>query len=444
MTSTRHSRELPATAAGGQLAWYLGRLRDGGQAASDEDRERFVWTPGKGRWMPGGQDVGEAWRRLGAGVGKFTVTEAAERGDCEVVAMIVNEAGKRWRLVFSVEEEEPHRISDITWERQFDFEVTVREATEADAPVLAEIERRCPIVLDDRTITFDRGDDYFAFARLMEEVTVGLGFVDGVAAAINCGAMRTVLVGGKATPMMTAIHTRVLPEHQKKGLWGAVSRILGEKYQLGAIGSQGFVSVSNAAMQRGFANTPNKWPVQALRCQLSCEKLAGPPVGRVAGPQDAARIVELLNGCHEGEELYLPYTAETLAARMARAPEQYSWERLSITNGAVVGVWPAGESIQVIVERGGEQAVSRRGLVLDYGFGDGAEGELEALLRAWCGWLAERGFDTLSVFTSERSPGYEKLHGLAAEVDAFDMWTPGIAVPSGAEERGLYVDQIYF
>ena len=73
----------------------------------------------------------------------------------------------------------------------------MREATEADSQILAEIERRCPIVLDDRTVTFDRGDDYFAFARLMEDVTVGLGFVDGVPAAINCGAMRKVLVAGK-------------------------------------------------------------------------------------------------------------------------------------------------------------------------------------------------------------------------------------------------------
>jgi hypothetical protein len=245
-------------------------------------------------------------------------------------------------------------------------------------------------------------------------------------------------------PMMTAIHTRVLPEHQKKGLWGAVSRVLGEKYQSGTIGSQGFVSTANAAMQRGFANTPNKWPMQALRCQISCEGLAGPAVGKPAGPGDVDRIVELLNGCHRAEELYLPYTAETLAARMVRAPEQYSWERLWVTDGAVVGVWPAGESIKVIIERGGEQTVSRRGLVLDYGFADGAEAELEALLRAWCGWLADGGFDTLSVFTSERSPGCEMLRGMATEVDAFDMWTPGIPVPAGAEEHGLYVDQIYF
>ncbi len=117
---------------------------------------------------------------------------------------------------------------------------------------------------------------------------------------------------------------------------------------------------------------------------------------------------------------------------------------MSLTDGAVVGVWPAGNSIQVIAERDGHRTVPRRGLALDYGFADGAEEQLERLLRAWCGWSSERGFDTLSVFTSERSSGCERLQGLAADVDAFDMWTPGMVVPAGAEERGLFVDQVYF
>jgi hypothetical protein len=62
----------------------------------------------------------------------------------------------------------------------------------------------------------------------------------------------------------------------------------------------------------------------------------------------------------------------------------------------------------------------------------------------WCGRLRDRGFDTLSVFTSEQSRGYGRLRELASEVDVFDMWTPGIAVPKGAVGKGLYVDQVYF
>jgi hypothetical protein len=443
MSAERSSRGLPDTPAGQQLRWYLYRLAGAGEGASAADQDRLADTV-LPRWVPTGDRAADGWKQLARQMTPFQLTSIESDGDYVLTLEVETPGSKRWRLRCEVETAKPHAIRSLDWQRLFEFHVEVREATEADSPVLTEIERRCPIVLDDRTVTFDRGDDYFAFARLMEDVTVGLGFVDGVPAAINCGAMRKVLVGGKVTPMMTAIHTRVLPEHQKKGLWGAVSRILGEKYQLGSVASQGFVSVDNAAMQRGFANTPNKWPLQALRCQLPCEKLAAPPTGRPAKPEDAARIVELLNGCHGEEELYLPYTVETLAARLARAPQQYSWERIWMTDGAVVGVWPAGESIRVIVERDGRRIVSRRGLALDYGFSDGAVEQLELLLRAWCGWLGRRGFDTLSVFTSERSSGCERLQALAAEVDAFDMWTPGMAVPAGAEERGLYVDQVYF
>jgi hypothetical protein len=86
----------------------------------------------------------------------------------------------------TVEEQAPHRIAQIEWRRQFDFRVEVREATDSDAAVLAEIERRSPIELGARSIYFDCGDDYFAFARLMEDVTVGIA---SVPAFVGCGAM---------------------------------------------------------------------------------------------------------------------------------------------------------------------------------------------------------------------------------------------------------------
>jgi hypothetical protein len=387
-----------------------------------------------------------AWQRLSSRIGAFTIESVDAPSDFAITAMLQGHDGKPWQLALEVEEKAPHLICGAVLDRVFEFDVTVREATQADAAALSEIERRCPIVLGGKSVAFDRGDDYFAFARLMEDVTVGLGFVEGVPAAINCGGVRSALIGGMERRIMVAVHTRVLPEHQRKGLWGAVSRVIGEKYRHGTDidGSCGFVSVDNAAMQQGFVNTPNRWSVQALRAQLSCRSLAGPPVGRPASPQDAGHIVEILNACHGSEELYLPYSIESLTARLERAPQQYSWERTWITEGAVVGVWPAGENIRVIIESKEGRIESRRGLVLDYGFLPGAEDELKGLLRAWCSWLAERGMDRLSIFTSEKSPGYERIRSLAGQMEAFDMWTPGIAEPAGASERGLYVDQVYF
>jgi len=425
---------VPRSPAGQRLAWYLASLSQRSDDLLTRDAVRFV----PAFRFP--RSVGLGDRR------ELEVAAIEESSPLRVTATLVSKQGRRWRLTCAVEAAPPHRIEELNWQRLFDDDVTVREATQADARALAEIERRCPVVLGDWSVAFDRGDDYFAFARLMADVTVAIGFVGGEPAAINCGAAHPVCIAGQERRVMTVIHTRVLPEHQGKGLWGALSRVLTEKYRpgTGVLTGRGFVSVDNAAMQRGFATVPNKWSTRALRAQLDCAALAGPPSGRPATLADADRIVEILNCCHADEEMYLPYTTGLLAERLARAPTQYSWDRVWLGEGAVVGVWPAGESIRLVMRSHGRDSESRRGLVLDYGFTSGSESELEALLRAGCACLAERNLDTLSIFTSERSPGYALLARLAREIDAFDLWTPDLAEPPAAADRGLYVDQVYF
>ena len=74
-------------------------------------------------------------------------------------------------------------------------------------------------MLGETEVYFDRGDDYLAFSRLMEDCTIGIASVDGVPAAVSCGAKHTVRIGGVLRPLLTVSHLRVLPEHQRKG-WG--------------------------------------------------------------------------------------------------------------------------------------------------------------------------------------------------------------------------------
>jgi hypothetical protein len=252
-----------------------------------------------------------------------------------------------------------------------------------------------------------------------------------------------VRIGGADKTILTVSHLRVLPEHQRKGLWGEANTVL-DKYWPTVDGSSAFIAVDNAAMQHGFRHTPDKWPAPVLWAQLDCARLASGTFGRSATPSDAAGIVDLINAFRAGEEMFVPYTQESLAGRLARAPELYSWERLWLAEGAVVGVWPAARALRLVTERDGAQSTSEPGVVLDYAFAPGSEGAFEGLLRAWCGWLAARGMDKLSLFTSAASRGCDIITSLAAEVEAFNMWTPGVAVPSDAAEKGLYVDPIYF
>jgi GNAT superfamily N-acetyltransferase len=437
-------KDIPDTWAGRQMKWYLGMLLSRGEGSSATDRERYTpeFAPRMGRFESDEQER-EGWRGFASRMGEISELSVEPRSEFKIDARLTAAKNRKWRLSVEVEPNPPHRISLLNWRRQFEFKLEVREATEADASILADIERRCPIVLGDIHVHFDRGSDYFAFARLMEDCTIGIASVDGVPAGVSCGAKHRVRIGGVLRPFVTVVHLRVLPEHQRKGLWGAANRIL-DKYWSIVEGSNAYISVDNAGMQHGFINTPNKWSIPAFRIQLACATLAGLAAGRSATPADAPALVELLNSFHGREEMYVPYTVESLSARLERAPELYSWDKVWMTSGAMVGVWPAGESLRVVSETKGVRTESLRGVVLDYAFGPGAEREFEALLRAWCGWIQERGMDTLSIFTSPSSPGVEILRLLAREIEPYNMWTPGIAEPPDAHDRGLYVDPIYF
>jgi hypothetical protein len=168
------------------------------------------------------------------------------------------------------------------------------------------------------------------------------------------------------------------------------------------------------------------------------------PVGRAAVPSDAERIADLLNSTHGHEEMFLPYDRDSLCARLERAPDLYSWQRVRLTDNAVVGVWPSGPQVRVVRETNGRVAESRHGLVLDYGYARGAEQEFEQLLRFWSDWLAAHDHTHLSIFTSEPSPSYPIIAKLADQLEPFDLWTSPVSEPDAAIAHGVYADQVYF
>ncbi len=436
--------QLPDTPVGRELAWWLGMIADGGACALPSDRNRFAPTlhDGVGELFDP-EAMTEAWRRYAGRVGRPVNVTVEVAGEFDIVAVVATASERKWTFKVTVEPQPPHRFLAFRIDRKHDFQLDVREAGPADALVVADIERRCPIVMGDTSVWFERGEHYFDFSRLMEDCTVGLASVDGVPAAVSCGAEHQVRVGGELKRMVTVSHLRVLPEHQRKGLWGAANRAL-DKYWPRVDGSSAYISVDNKAMQHGFEGTPDKWPQIVQRVELDCAALAGPSAGRPATPADAGEIARRLNAFHGDEELFVPYTEATFAVRVERAPELFGWDRVWMTDGALVGVWPAGTALKTVTETRGERTQSVPGVVLDYAFAPGAEAELEALLRAWCGWLAPRGMDTLIIYTSPASAGSERICGLARAVGGFFMWTPGIGVPTGAERRGLYTDAVYF
>ncbi len=438
------TRHIPDTPVGRQLAWWTTLQARNGEGVSAADWDRY--GPAMRNRLngdPTAETLAEIFRNDGVHFGQIVELTIESATDLAIVARMRTSKERSWTVNLAVEPDAPHRIDHFRFERRHDFKLEVREAGPDDALVVADIERRCPIVMGDTSVWFDRGADYFAFSRLLEDCTVGLASVDGVPAAISCGAERVVRVGGELKRMIVVSHLRVLPEHQRKGLWGAANSVL-NKYWDHVAGSQAYISVDNAGMQHGFQGTPDKWPVIVQRVELDCAALAGPPAGRPATPDDAAEIAARLNAFHDAEEMFVPYTAQSFTARVERAPDLYGWDKILITDSALVGVWPAGAALRSVTETSGVRTVTMPAVVMDYAFAPGAETELEALLRAWCGTLAPTGIDTLVIYTSPASPGTGLINGLGRATGEFFTWTPGIKVPDGAGQRGLYTDAAYF
>lgn len=324
-------------------------------------------------------------------------------------------------------------------------DVRIRLAGEADGPLLAEIERSAPIVVGATEFCLDRGKDYFAATRLMEEATILLAEVDGVPAGVFCGARHRAPVGGKWRSLLYVHHARILPRFQRLGLGRLLARRLAELYGAQIDSQYWYISRGNRRSQAFAAAAPNRWSFGPFWLHFDAQACAGPPAGRPASPAEAASVVRVLNESHAGEEMFAPYTEETFAARLCRAPALYGWSDVRLLGGAVLGVWLEGECVCTrLRDSSGQETESRGGLVLDYGCLPGAEADLAALIRGCCAELAARGWDDLSAFTSPGSRLAPTLRALASSATEFDFWTPAIPEPSGAAARGLYVDPVYF
>lgn len=323
-------------------------------------------------------------------------------------------------------------------------EITIRRATEADGPTLAYLERSSPLVTAESQLIIDRGDDYFAASRLMEDVTIALAEVDGEPAGVFCGAMNRTLLGGVVRNMLYIHHARILPRFQDLGLGKKLAGFVGDPYKDRTDSTYWYISPANEHSQ-GFArNAQNRWSFGPTMIGIDTGAFAGPPTGRTATPADAPAIIAMLNSAHDDEEMFLPYTPESLAARLMRDPALYSWDRVWLTEHAVIGVWPEGEVLSVrMTSASGETTESRGACVMDFGYVPGHESELLDLLRAWCTGLRERGMEELSIFSSPHTGHWDLLSPLGHHTP-FHFWTPAIPQPADSERHGLYVDHVYF
>lgn len=352
-------------------------------------------------------------------------------------------AHEMWRLSVQVENRPPHRIVGIA-DNQITPGLATREATDADAAQLRQIELRAPIVSGDVRVVYDRGEDYFATERLMGDTCTIIVEKDTVPVGLNSVVVHPIAVNGTVLLGSYGYRLRILP--QARGGGRRVNRLLGsatfEAQGWRADTVYAFVAAGNDAV---LSNDPRiyAWSVRPERTVIDTGKRAGAPAGRPATAADSSRVIELLNSAHRHEELFVAYTEASVAARLERQPGLYSWQHLRLGERAVVGVWPA--HINVIRETTAGVENDVRALVLDYGYEPGAEHELIALVRTACAELHESGTTELTLFTCPQSTAYAQLVALAKRLEPYVLsLRPPPAEPDDLATRGIYVDQLYF
>jgi hypothetical protein len=370
----------------------------------------------------------------------LAVRKMEAESDFKVSVWLADDSGARPIVItFWVEEEAPHRINDLWLVRDVGDSVVIREAREEDGPVLRRLEVRSPLQIGNATITYDRGDDFFAFARLMEETTNLVAEEHDEILALECAALHAIQVAGRRYQAMLIHHLRIPQEHQKRGLYSPLNARCFQAYRGRMEAPYAYVAIDNLSAAR--LHGPDIWNAKPMRGVLRCEELAGPPAGRRATSADAGRVVEILNAGHDGESLYLPYTIETLTARLDRAPELYTWSNIWLTDRAVLGVWAA--PLRVTRTEDGVTTENVRASVLDHGFLPGGEDDFHSLLRAWCAELAGRGWSELAIYTSEGSRNYDIVSRLASQRDVYNLRMDA-PEPEDSAARGVYVDAVYF
>jgi hypothetical protein len=318
--------------------------------------------------------------------------------------------------------------------------LSFRPVAPHDAAELAALELAAPIVTGDVETAYDKSRDYFEAERLMGSDA----FVverDGAIVGLFASVVHPIRIAGKDLQSLYDHRVRVHPTARRGGVMGlaALARFEAVIGRSSLHVAHSFVAADNDAVL-GQPRGP-RWPEMAERLVIDTRSAAATGLGRSATAADAERLVACLNDTHGEEELFCPYSLDSLRERLSRAPNSYSWSSFLISERACVGVWAP--KMGVIRREGGVETRDVRAFVLDYGCTPQGLDELVALVSDWGARLAAEGTTELSIFTSAGSRGAAALTALAKRREPYVVLC-GLPPGERVRDRGIYVDQLYF
>ena len=295
----------------------------------------------------------------------------------------------------------------------------IREMNIRDIDAFAELWAHSPEKIGDWTVTVERSPNSLAQFRLHENCSITVLEEEGVLYACTAWSNRIVLIGGTLVPIHVAHSMRVHESRRGERLADLVRRYPPRAtYARRDVGQFMYVRTGNQNVLGFLGKVSNEafGAIGAAGVKSTITHLSPRHIGedtqgvRNARREDADACAALINGTHGRFDLFAPYTAENLAARLGQGypekppsfvPHVYGWQDFYVLeeNGCIAacgGLWDRGRDMREVWRRNGDEtrtvAVTN---LLDFGYADGMEGAMVRLIGYLLGRTAELGRTSL-------------------------------------------------
>ncbi len=304
-----------------------------------------------------------------------------------------------------------------TFGKTFDGPLRVREATWRDAEAITDMYANAPEGVGDWRLDVERGPNPFAAFRLQEHPNMQIVECRGVVLGAVAHATRNSIVAGQRLSVHFISAWRVREDFRGYRLANVL--------QMSAGPSSAWFGIISYWYER-FGNTSQGWldrikerddveltaSVHVIRADASKPSLrlarGDGLVVRPVRPDDLPRCVELVNGTHQGLDLFRPYTVEFLESHLddpAWGPKPSFWSPVfgwadyfvvEDASGTVVGcggLWNRGRDIREVWRNGttGEQRTVEATALLDWGYEPGRADAFGVLLESFLERTARLG-----------------------------------------------------
>lgn len=297
----------------------------------------------------------------------------------------------------------------------------IREMNIRDTSAFSELWAHAPEKLGKWTVTVERSPNSLAQFQLHEDCSITVLEEGGALYACTAWSNRNVLIGGARVPVHVAHSMRVHESRRGEGFADLVRRYPRRAMPAKAnMGQFMYVRPDNANVLGFLGKVANHvfGAVGAAGIRTVVSHLSPRPFDddtrgiRNARREDLDACAALINRTHGRFDLFDPYTAETLAVRLAQrypenpppfVPHVYGWPDFYVLEDndsikACAGLWDRGRDVREVWRASdGEVRTLAVTNLLDFGYAEGAERSMTRLIGYLLGKTADLGRTSLVV-----------------------------------------------